>query len=114
MNSIRGRSYTAPVAFLLLTFALTLPAYVWTYFKLVTPGDYTCRAQIGHVYWPRNYRSNETVAGYVFWPLEKLDRALRPKKWKVPPNATGEVEGRGQEESSGHRPLRPPLVSRSL
>jgi hypothetical protein len=72
---------------------LLLPVlYVGSYLALVVPGGRVVREPTkdggvtGYRCW---YRINSTVLPTVFWPLEQIDRKLRPGAWafnpRIPP-----------------------------
>jgi hypothetical protein len=63
----------APVAPVAIAIVLLLPLlYVGSYLALVVPGGFTNNS---------NYRWGGMVADYFFWPLEQIDRSVRPKAW---------------------------------
>ena len=70
-------------------FFLLLPLlYVASYFALVTPGDRVLlkvfRVDGGAtfpVYHNQSYRFGGEWAERVYWPLEQIDRKLRPRAW---------------------------------
>ncbi|QDU25719.1 hypothetical protein ETAA8_07890 [Anatilimnocola aggregata] len=68
---------------LIVTIALLLMPvlYVGSYFALVTPGEYQQLID-GSMHWPRHYRLGNAWAGYVYFPVEKLDRRIRPTMWE--------------------------------
>jgi hypothetical protein len=65
---------------------LLLPVlYVGTYFALVVPGSALIpvtgsSGESGFLV--RHYRWGGDSAERVFWPLEQIDRKLRPKAWE--------------------------------
>ncbi|QDU31714.1 hypothetical protein ETAA8_68740 [Anatilimnocola aggregata] len=60
---------------------LLLPVlYVGSYFAMVTPGR--VKVQFGFV--PNDsYRAGAEYCEFIFWPLEQIDRRLRPAAWEV-------------------------------
>lgn len=64
---------------------LLLPVlYVGSYFALVVPNpdDYRWFAvSLGYVAEEQNYRIASSTLSKVFWPLEQIDRKLRPRAW---------------------------------
>jgi len=70
------RSPAPLIAVLLLILPLL---YVGSYLALVRPGitlTYSVRE-------PPHYRWGGRAAEFVFWPLEKLDRKVRPRIWSL-------------------------------
>ena len=73
------KKHAAPIIVIVL---LLLPVlYVGSYLALVTPGEFQ-RLSDGSYYWPRHYRMGNSWAGYVFFPLENVDRRIRPTVWE--------------------------------
>ena len=74
------RPFIAPIP-LLFAFAvsLVLAIYVGVYVLLVTPPG---RRGLLGVY--GRYRIGEPFTPILFYPLEKLDRQIRPQKWIEP------------------------------
>jgi hypothetical protein len=74
------------VAPIIVAILLLLPVlYVGSYFALVAPTgvkiqdpdlSFECYTIGGH------YKSAEPIAKVVFWPLEKIDRKVRPGRWR--------------------------------
>jgi hypothetical protein len=68
---------------------LVLPVmYVGSYFAMVVPGGIpedpaTMNPDIEFP--PTHYRFADTTAEYFFWPLERIDRRLRPAAWDNEP-----------------------------
>jgi hypothetical protein len=65
---------------------LLLPVlYVGSYLALVTPGGYTKTISgVTTTISPQSYRWGEPGIARFFWPLEKIDRRLRPGPWDAP------------------------------
>lgn len=63
---------------------LLLMLYVGSYLALVVPrGSFALVIEPDGQYWEtRNYRCGESVSKSVFWPLEQIDRKLRPGEWR--------------------------------
>ncbi|WP_254509905.1 hypothetical protein [Anatilimnocola floriformis] len=60
--------------------ALALPVlYVASYCAMVTPASVTVSS--AGTYVVNNYRFGEDRAQRFFWPLEQIDRTLRPRAW---------------------------------
>ncbi|WP_254509266.1 hypothetical protein [Anatilimnocola floriformis] len=69
------RKHAAPI---IATVLLLLPVlYVGSYLALVVPG-YHIPGQFN------NYRMGYDYAERIFWPLEQIDRKLRPESWNDP------------------------------
>jgi len=68
---------------ILATALLMLPLlYVGSYFALL---DFCCGVeQRGDYDVITNYRAAPRACEAVFWPLEKIDRTLRPEAWSRP------------------------------
>jgi hypothetical protein len=84
MRKDTSRATPLVVALLLI---LPLILYVGSYLALVVPEGFIVQKQAGgftfHV--SLHYRwGGESTAPRVFWPLEQLDRTLRPGRWPVP------------------------------
>lgn len=71
--------------FLAIVLLLLPVLYVGSYLALVVPegihivcmsGKPSVRSFIGH-YW-----ADQRIAGVVFWPLEQIDRKVRPSAWR--------------------------------
>jgi hypothetical protein len=68
---------------------LLLPVlYVGSYFAMVVPGGrYVLREPdknefvFGHLQQKVHYRVAHEVAARIFWPLEQIDRKVRPGAW---------------------------------
>ena len=60
--------------------------YVSSYLALVTPGGHwvTFGYLDAPIYWRQNYRWGGEVAEFAFWPLNRIDRKLRPEAWLLP------------------------------
>jgi len=71
---------TAPIV---AAVRLLLPVlYVGSYLALVTPSGYTLnRGYLGTISYPKHYRFAEPWCEKVFWPMEQIDRRLRPTSW---------------------------------
>ena len=67
---------------LVATLALLLLAYVGGYFGLSNPARCGMGRGGGYTSWVEpNYRVGGDAAEWVFWPLEQLDRRVRPTFW---------------------------------
>lgn len=75
------KKHAAPIITAIL---LLLPVlYVGSYLALVTPGVYGCRSENAYhevIYAP--YRWQGWRCSQVLWPLEMIDRKLRPGAWE--------------------------------
>jgi hypothetical protein len=64
---------------------LLLPLlYVGSYFAMVVPdGIFIGTIKVDYVRQPviSHYRTGGDIAAAVFWPLEQIDRKLRPGAW---------------------------------
>ncbi len=68
------------------TILLLLVLYAGSYLALVLPGPPTY-APVPYPPWRKDtptYRVFPAVAKKVYWPLEQLDRRVRPKAWDYP------------------------------
>lgn len=64
----------------LIAVVLSLPiVYSLAYFALVLPGGKWSGVKTEH------YRLGSGYAEHAFWPLEQLDRRLRPRQWDDSP-----------------------------
>ena len=72
---------TAPIIAAVLLLVPVL--YVGSYFALVVPqGIYP----VGDPFAPTMYyRFGNGIAQRLYWPLERIDRRLRPKAWEIDP-----------------------------
>ena len=66
---------------------LLLPVlYVGSYFALVVPEGKWTAGEMGHVsaaaYYHAHYRVLPKLSAQVFWPLEQIDRKVRPGAWR--------------------------------
>ena len=60
---------------------LLLPVlYVGSYLALLTPLRCAVFGQVGKIDFD-NYRICPRECSYIFWPLEQIDRKVRPAKW---------------------------------
>ena len=67
---------------LVATLALLLVAYVGGYLGLSNPSRAGVGRGGGYTSWVEpNYRVGGDAAERVFWPLEQLDRRMRPDFW---------------------------------
>jgi hypothetical protein len=76
------KKHAAPIAAATL---LILPMlYVGSYLALVVPGGYCNggRLNISTTIRPPKYRAGDQLAKTVFWPLEQIDRKVRPGAWE--------------------------------
>lgn len=74
---------------------LALPLlYVVSYLVLVTPpGPTTAKSSLARLFGPPpSYRIEGKWPGKVFWPIERLDRKLRPKAWPTIVNRSEQIE----------------------
>lgn len=70
----------APLSIAIVLLLLLL--YVGSYLVLVTPSGYTITTgYVGKIRWPKHYRVAESWCEKAFWPLEQLDRQVRPSAW---------------------------------
>jgi hypothetical protein len=74
---------------------LLLPVlYIGSYFALVTPGElgssYIYQGKYCRVY--TSYRCQGWLCVHAFWPLEELDRRLRPAQWEILPRPVIGIE----------------------
>jgi hypothetical protein len=78
-----------------VTVLLLLPLlYVGSYFALVVPAGYfNGRLNISSTMRPPNYRIGAQQAAVFFWPLEQIDRRLRPEAWELPWEKAGFFSG---------------------
>ena len=67
---MKDRSYAAPIVALILLLPLV---YVGSYLAMVVPGA------------AMPYVGGSEAAQRFFWPLEQIDRKLRPSAWNPPP-----------------------------
>jgi hypothetical protein len=70
---------------LIVAIALLLPvAYVGSYFALVIPRGRVISYNDGRWNIPviLHYRALPAQAAVLYWPLERIDRKLRPKTWE--------------------------------
>ncbi|QDU26523.1 hypothetical protein ETAA8_16010 [Anatilimnocola aggregata] len=68
-----------------LVFIALLLLYVGSYCALVEPGSAGVIVRNGISRPIEHYRHFNNLAAMAFWPLEKLDRKLRPDSWPVSP-----------------------------
>jgi hypothetical protein len=80
------------VSTLLIALVLLLHAYVGSYLALVVPGGMPFAngfeivtddddQRFDRFAYPMHYRCCESQAATLFWPLEQIDRRLRPDTW---------------------------------
>jgi hypothetical protein len=63
---------------------LLLPVlYVGSYLALVTPAGTTVHPNDPKLYQVTYYRVGGSWASVGFWPLEQLDRRMRPRSWMI-------------------------------
>lgn len=77
----KPRSF-APMVVAVLLFMLVL--YIGSYFALVVPnpGSATVR---DHMDWKKSpYRFGGEFSRRIYWPLEQIDRLVRPDAWELP------------------------------
>lgn len=87
---MKERSYAAPVVVLLIF--LLLVTYVGSYFALVRPEfgnfpttvDSVVTAEGNTLTWTydRGYLNGGDWAAVIYWPLEQVDRRIRPSAWE--------------------------------
>ena len=75
MKTSRGPLIVA-IALLLLPIL-----YVGSYFALVSPKPVDATVPTGTPLVLRHYRVAPSLAEWVFWPLEQIDRQIRPNAW---------------------------------
>ncbi|WP_254508203.1 hypothetical protein [Anatilimnocola floriformis] len=65
---------------------LLLPVlYVGSYFALVVPGGTPLAGSTGGgITFIEHYRWQSEFCSRLFWPLEQIDRKVRPIAWEVP------------------------------
>lgn len=85
----RSRSAAVLITIMLLSLPLV---YVAAYCALVVPsgvpiGEFWCNSNRGIIY--SSYRVGNEWPSRVFWPLEQLDRQLRPQSWHDMPEKLG-------------------------
>jgi len=77
------KRHAAPILAVVL---LLLPVlYVGSYLALVTPEGaitHTFQGNSVRIGW-HHYRVSGTWIGNVFWPLEQIDRKVRPGAWEI-------------------------------
>jgi hypothetical protein len=77
------KKHAAPIIAAVL---LRLPVlYVGSYLALVTPDNVTDykSSKGGRFNFANNYRIGSEWCDRIFWPLEQIDRKLRPKAWEL-------------------------------
>jgi len=87
-----GMKNFAPLIVAIVLLLLPL-LYVGSYLAMVFPNPYAVRREFMGIspsetvisFERRNYRSCETACSCIFWPLEQIDRKVRPMLWKDPP-----------------------------
>jgi len=71
------KKHAAP---LIAAVLLLLPGlYAGSYLALVSP--MTIRVNAGGIIESVNYRAGGSAAKVIYWPLEQIDRRLRPDAW---------------------------------
>src|SRR5687767_213380 len=83
-----NRIMTKPRSFapIIAAFLLLLPVlYVGSYLALVEPQGILGKKQPGSFSTHHYYRIDNNLVTAIFWPLERLDRKLRPKAWEIDP-----------------------------
>jgi hypothetical protein len=83
---MRDDKRSGNAAWIVAAVLLVLPVvYVGSYLALVEPHSHLVFVRRSAVkQTPRNvsnYRYGDDVSEVVFWPLEQLDRRIRPKAW---------------------------------
>jgi len=83
LNRVKERSRTGLIAAIIVL--LLPPLYVGSYLALVSPSH---RAQlVGPLFSAKlqsdNYRAYPRQLEVLFWPLEQVDRQLRPDAWAI-------------------------------
>ena len=76
----RPRSFAPIIAAVLMILPLVL--YVGSYLALVEPGPGFIVTMNGKQVYSGPYRKGEEWSDRVFWPLEQIDRRLRPAAWE--------------------------------
>ena len=79
MEEKRSSAFLMVLAIILLPLVL----YVGSYLALVTPGGtpFVIAPKGPPVTAWANYRAYPDVSAVVFWPLEQIDRRVRPDAW---------------------------------
>lgn len=80
----------APLIFAIALLLLPI-LYVGSYLALVTPGGFSIADDTGGGNMPisfYNYRVSPSICSTLFWPLEQIDRKLRPEAWGFEVQAT--------------------------
>jgi hypothetical protein len=77
------KKHAAPIVAAIL---LLLPVlYVGSYLALVVPGGIAERGTgrfSGVISFDKHYRFANTEAKFIYWPLEQIDRKVRPGAWE--------------------------------
>jgi len=78
-----SRPSTAAPILAVLAVVLPFALYVGSYLALVTPGGtpFVIAPKGPPVTAWANYRAYPDVSAVVFWPLEQIDRRIRPDAW---------------------------------
>jgi hypothetical protein len=76
------RSGTAPLVLAVLLLLLLPVLYVGSYLALVLPDAALAWSPEGYHY--EHYRVADPIARIVYWPLECVDRRVRPNAWRNP------------------------------
>jgi len=84
----RGWGWGALTGFGVLTL---LVLYVGAYYatvrpvRQVAPGSWYWAVDMAPRYGPNSWEQFHSAAQPIFWPINQLDRKLRPEFWKAPP-----------------------------
>lgn len=70
----------APLNTAIVLLSLPVP-YVGSYFALVMPAEEWPRGRYNEFVHRPIYRVGGDWAKFTYWPLEKIDRKVRPKAW---------------------------------
>jgi hypothetical protein len=87
------KSHAAPL--LVITLLILPLLYGGSYLALVVPGGRIVWAKPNTQFWMgepflSHYRAGRDFAPRFFWPLEQIDRMVRPGAWEVRPYYTTE------------------------
>lgn len=83
------RRNVTPVIAVLLAVFLASVAYVGAYSALVAPGlvevvihrEFTESGGVSQTSLETHYKAGAHRVAWVFWPLEQIDRKIRPDQW---------------------------------
>lgn len=71
-----------PVLYLVSYLALVVPRGTKATYPIRDPS----RPGIRAFHYPTHYRRGHHVSEWFFWPLEQIDRKVRPNAWEWPPD----------------------------